>query len=490
MTAILDHTGKPFVLSKRQAGQSSLRARYDSATTSRDNEQHWSMADGLSAAAANSPDVRRKLRNRSRYEVANNTYACGMVRTLANDTIGTGPQLQLLTGRGELDNQVETSFWNWMQAVALPDKLRTMRMARAVDGETFGRLFVNESVAHSVPLDFKVYEAEQIARPYAQLTDPQMADGITLDSAGNAVRYTVLKQHPGDFGTLGLATETEEVAAELMVHLFRRDRPGQVRGIPEIMAALPLYAQLRRYTLAVIAAAETAANIAGLLQTQQSPQDPDEIEPLDLFDLERGQLMTLPKGWTAAQMKAEQPATTYEMFKREIINEIARCLNMPYNVAAGDSSRYNYASGRLDHKTYFKSIRVDRSYIELEGLDRILSVWWRFASMLSRTGDSQALPPAMAEFDSPPAHEWRWDGDEHVDPQKEANAAISLRDAGLLTESEYHGRRGKDWEDQQQQQARELGITVDELRRLKRDKMFQSAQQESGAPRREESDDE
>ena len=52
---------------------------------------------GLSAAAANSPDVRRILRNRSRYEIANNSYARGITLTLANDVVGTGPRLQMLT---------------------------------------------------------------------------------------------------------------------------------------------------------------------------------------------------------------------------------------------------------------------------------------------------------------------------------------------------------------------------------------------------------
>ena len=55
-------------------------------------------ADGLSADAANSPEVRRTLRNRARYEVANNSYARGIVLTLANDLIGTGPRLQMLEG--------------------------------------------------------------------------------------------------------------------------------------------------------------------------------------------------------------------------------------------------------------------------------------------------------------------------------------------------------------------------------------------------------
>ena len=49
----------------------------------------------------------------------------------------------------------------------------------------------------------------------------------------------------------------------------------------------------------------------------------------------------------------QKPSTTYAEFKKELLNEIARCLNMPFNVAAGNSSGYNYASGRLDHQTYF-----------------------------------------------------------------------------------------------------------------------------------------
>ena len=49
-----------------------IRAKFDSAQTTADNRRHWANADGLSADAAASPEVRRILRNRARYEVANN----------------------------------------------------------------------------------------------------------------------------------------------------------------------------------------------------------------------------------------------------------------------------------------------------------------------------------------------------------------------------------------------------------------------------------
>jgi len=74
-----------------------VRGRYDAAQTTPDNRKHWANADHLSADAAATPEVRRTLRNRARYEVANNSYARGIVLTLANDVIGTGPRLQMLT---------------------------------------------------------------------------------------------------------------------------------------------------------------------------------------------------------------------------------------------------------------------------------------------------------------------------------------------------------------------------------------------------------
>jgi len=83
------------------------------------------MADSLSAVKANSESVRRKLRERSRYEVANNSYARGSIDTIASYTIGRGPTLQL-TYRGDSANDdpdirkagqtVEWLFSNWAYA--------------------------------------------------------------------------------------------------------------------------------------------------------------------------------------------------------------------------------------------------------------------------------------------------------------------------------------------------------------------------------------
>ena len=426
-----------------------VRGRYDAAVSTDDNRRHWANADALSADAAASPDVRRTLRNRARYEIANNSYARGIVLTLANDVVGTGPRLQMLTSSDQVNRAVEREFDNWTRQVGLAEKLRTMRMARAQDGETFAVLVNNPVLDYDVKLDLRLIEADQVTSPTLSLLDKTQVDGIRLDSCGNPQAYYVLREHPGG-NTWHFGDNFQTIPASHMIHAFRCDRPGQHRGVPEITPALPLFAQLRRFTLAVLSAAEAAADFAGILYTDAPANgEADSLEPMDQIELERNMLLTMPGGWKMSQIEPMQPATTYAEFKKEILNEIARCLNMPFNIAAGNSSGYNYASGRLDHQTYFKSIRVDQAHIGSVILDRVLEAWMREAILVS-----DLLPLPVRTMDELP-HQWFWDGTEHVDPAKEARAQETRLKNHTTTLAHEFARQGKDWEAELRQRARE-----------------------------------
>jgi capsid protein len=232
-------------------------------------------------------------------------------------------------------------------------------------------------VATAVQLDLKLVEAEQVATPDLRTDMTNAVDGVEFDKYGNPIAYHVLKKHPGD--TPGsLAIQYDRVPADSVIHYFRQDRAGQARGIPDITPALPLFAHLRRYTLAVITAAEIAALPGGVLCTDAPANgEADSVEPMDLIELERGMLMTMPGGWKMSQMEAQFPTTTNGEFKRAILNKIARCLKIPFAISAGNSSGYNYASSRLDHQMYVKAIRVEQAHLEAVVLDRILAAWLR-----------------------------------------------------------------------------------------------------------------
>ena len=423
-----------------------VRGRYDAAQTTSDNARHWAMADALSADASASPAVRKNLRMRCRYEVANNSYARGVVETLANDTIGTGPRVQMLGLDETFNKHVEIEYAKWCAAVHRAEKLRTGRKARAQDGEAFALMGTNPGLRTPVKLDITLIEADRVTSPGMTFVPGKAAvDGVHFDEYGNPTVYDVLRTHPGgDYTEPGALYD--EIAARYVIHWFRKDRPEQRRGLPDIMPALPLFALLRRYGLAVISAAESAANISAILATTlPASGTAAEVEQLSTIEFARNMMLVAPEGWSPSQMRAEQPSTTYDMGKREFLKEIGRCLNMPYCVVAGDSSDYNYASGRLDFQTYFRSISVDQSGLEETWLDPEFAEW---------AAEAQFVYPWWPA-DAVLNHQWFWDGREHVDPLKEAAAQeIKLRNHTTSLAREY-GKLGLDWEPELEQLARE-----------------------------------
>ncbi|MFA7462435.1 MAG: phage portal protein, partial [Anaerovoracaceae bacterium] len=221
-------------------------------------------------------------------------------------------------------------------------------------------------------------------------------------------------------------------------------------------------AELRRFTSATIAAAESAANQAGILKTKVDTTDDDATYAGgEELEIPKNSWLTMPEDSDLQQMRAEHPATTYEMFKNQIINEIARCLNMPFNVAAGNSSNYNYASGRLDWQTYFRAILVIRRWLEGAALGRIFLAWYHEALM---------VPGYLKYATKDPVNiTWHWPGSKHVDPIKEANAQKIRLGSLTTTLANEFAEQGMDWERELKQIAKEkalmkkLGLTMADI---------------------------
>lgn len=464
---ILGPNGRP--LRSRRA----VRAKYDSAQTTADNMKHWGNADSLSADAANSATVRQKLRDRARYEIANSGYLHGIVQTLAADCVGIGPTVQVMTEDNDTDanTRVEVEFRRWMRAIRFARKLRVMRKARCCDGESFALMTTSSRLGTPVTLDLKLIEADQISTPSILALPANAVDGIVFDKNGEPVEYHLLKHHPGEATVKGFL-EYDRVPADRMIHWFRQDRPGQHRGIPEIASTLSLWSQVRRFSEAVLAACETAADFAAVLESTLPPDETDETpdatnlegETWDTIELEKRMATVLPHGYKLGQVRAEQPTTGYAEYMRGKVNEGARPVSMPYNVAACDSSSYNYASGRLDHQTYDLAIGVDRDEAAAEIVEPLFAAWLAEAVLLP-----EYLPPsvvAKARLGIPLEVRCYWRGRRHVDPMKEAMAARVLSEAGLLTKADYHAASGDDWEAQEHQRYREIALARELERKL------------------------
>lgn len=443
----------------KRAAKQEIRGAYDIAQNG-DDAEHWAWADALDANAANSRDVRKDIREKSRYEVFNNGYGGGLVDKLGNDLVGTCPRLQLsIPGASRVTaRQIEKAFLSWARTIGLGEKLRLLDNAAVRDGEGFGLLVTNRKLdPNGVQLDLRLYETDQVDTPTLRMAydDPQSFPGGRTDRMGDVTEWHFLKSHPGSEYGYSAFGEYDKIPAAKVVHWFKPRRAGQLRGVPEIASSLTLYAYLRRYTLATVAAAETAANLAGVMKTNSSTTTPVACAPMKGVSMPRNQMLTLPEGWEAMQFKPEQPINTYKEFKGELLTEAGQPVGAMRNVATGSSAEYNYSSARLDHRLYQRGIEVRRSAFRERVLDKIFRAWL----------DEAALTPGLIPNGLPLRHLWSWDwyydGFVSLDPQKDAETNDMRLRNGTITHAEIAAEDGVDWEERFEQRAEERRRLID-----------------------------
>jgi lambda family phage portal protein len=435
----------PFDLDKPRTRRAAARrggamARYDAAQTNHRNEEHWSRSDARGPNDANNTIVRETLTRRARYERDNNGNLCGLTKTLGADLIGTGPRLQLSFEDENLRasaRAVEKLFGTYCDDIVFVEKLRLLCEPRPIDGEVFAQLTTNEASPNPVKLDLVVMESEQISTPFYSIkTTKGQIDGIETDRFGNRTFYHVLRYHPGEI--TGLGYEFDRIPARQIIHWYRPSRPGQARGVSEFASSLETGAHTRRYSQATLTKAETCANLVGVITTN-APVDEDEDEPvfeeMERVTIPEGGLKSLPHGWDAKAFDPGTNTTNYKEYVGEKHGELGRPVGAPYNVTVGNSSGYNYSSGRLDHVPYHRLVWIERHRLELIGLKKIFAEWYAEAFLL---GMIPADLPPLSEWDIV----WQWDAFDSIDPNKDAEAWEKLLTLQVTTRTEICAARG------------------------------------------------
>lgn len=457
-----------------------LSARYDAAQTTREFERWWANADGLDADSANTRTVREALVRRSRYEIQNNGFSDGIAQTYATDLIGKGPRLRMLTASEGFNRLVESTWAAWSRAVQFRRKLWCLAHAKLSDGEGFGVIKRNPRIG-PVPIDWHLIETEQVQTPALPFEiQPGYIDGVRFDEFGNVMWYDVLEVHPGSTQPMaGYNQIPQRVPAEMVTHWFLMRRPGQHRGIPELASTLNAGAAARRWREATLGAAETAAEFSVLLRTNFTPDELESVEPMSTMDIEKRMMTALPEGYDAFQMRAEHPNSTYESFHKALVNEQARPKSMPLNKAMTDSSSYNFASGRLDHQTYYGAIDVDRDdCIELV-LEPLFTQWLRAAvnELGWLGGDAFAIQGRTVS-----AHTWDWPRHPVADQKSEAQANETRLRSGQTTLDMLYAENGNDFETVVQRTAEAFGKSEDEVREAYWSLMFAGVPGAPGQP--------
>lgn len=431
-----------------------LNASYDAASPTFDTQKLHRSVNYSSPISANNSVVRYRIRNFARSELLeNNSYARGIVEAQVINCIGTGPVLQVTTENKSFNRLIEAVWAEWAESINLPSRIQQMYRAKIVDGEAFAEAITNDTLPTPVKLDIRLSEAELWTNRTMWNADNQLSvDGILYDRSGNPVSYQRLKYHPAESWPLGIRfnDDHDTIPASDVIHWFRRDRPDQRRGISEFVTALNLFGEHRRYGLAVLAAAETAANFSAVLETDAAAFQDASIDqkgnaaPCGWFnnefkaaDIERRLLTTLPHGWKMNQFKSEQPTTSYVEYDESIVKQAARCVLQPLNIAQGSSRNHNFASAKLDRLLFTQRCKVDQRDCDIEVCNRI----WRWFI----TEASFIYPQIMARSE-PITKRWTWPQSPPIDELKYAQSKDILAKLGYHTLQDEADERAMDVE--------------------------------------------
>jgi capsid protein len=106
----------------------------------------------------------------------------------------------------------------------------------------------------------------------------------------------------------------------------------------------------------------------------------------------------------------------------------------------------------LDHQTYFKAIRVEQAFLSRVVLDPLFEAWLTEASLVD------PVLAALRDNVSAARRTWFWDGTEHVDPAKEANAQATRLANHTTTLALEYARLGLGWEEAIAQRGKEIAL--------------------------------
>lgn len=382
------------------------------------------------------------LRLRARDLRRNNPYARRAVDAIVSNAVGPGIRASVRDAQGNTDVELQRAWDAWAGSMQCDAdgrgtfaSLQRLALAAVIEsGEVFAR--VRWRRPENVPEGMPPVQLQLLESDYVSLDEPlglssqegpnRIVQGIELSRSGQRVAYWLHKEHPGDTGNLLRSVTGEDqlrIEAQDIAHLFRMDRPGQLRGItwfaPVVtrLRDLGSYedAQLERQRVASLFAAfvndETATIDPAVAAASQQWEMPDDLEP--------GGLLELPPG-RKIEFSDPPEATGYGDYLRTSLHAIGVGIGVPYMLLTGDLSSANFSSSRMGRLEFQRQIREWQDDIVFPFCDRVFG-WWLRAKALA---DGTDVPNVTVQWLAPHP--------EMVDPQKET-AAISDRIRNGLT---------------------------------------------------------
>jgi lambda family phage portal protein len=171
-------------------------------------------------------------------------------------------------------------------------------------------------------------------------------DGIEYGLLGRRVAYHLFDEHPGAAGFLrNFKRGSSRVDARDIIHLYRQDRPGQMRGVSWFAPVAMNLQQLADFQDAQLMRQKIAACFAAFRVPSDDDQ-PGAVDPGGLAtSIMPGRIQNLGPG---EDIKfADPPSVTDDGFTRSTLRAAAVGMGITYEALTGDLTGVNFTSGRM-----------------------------------------------------------------------------------------------------------------------------------------------
>lgn len=418
--------------------------RYDAASKGR-RTAGWRTSSNASANVEVGPAM-SVLRERSRDLARNNDYALSAISKIQTNLIGSGVIPVFTSGSVSRNKKLKDLWAEWAEFDVLGDFdengniyalqgliARTM----AESGECLAlRRFVKDP-RKKIPLEIQVIEPDHIDTLHDSIRraagQPFTRLGIQFGANGKRSGYWLYDEHPGDGAFLGTS---KLHSAENVIHVFRRDRPEQIRGVPWLAPCVLRLKDLDDYEDAQLVRQKIAACFSAFVTDVEGTSDTDSSKD-ELERIEPGRIEYLPAGKNIA-FASPPGAENYDSYTRQVLHGIAIGTGLTYEMLTGDYSQVNFTSGRMGKSDFWSQLDAWQWQVFYPKVLLPLGRWFLDAAEL-------------AGFDVKGVNvDWVFPKRQLVDPTKEIPAMTKSVRAGFTS---------------RQQQIRELGYDPEDVER-------------------------
>jgi lambda family phage portal protein len=349
--------------------------------------------------------VIQTLRDRSRDLARNNPYAVKAKQAIGSNVIGKGITAQIKDDKNLLLAQkIQELWWKWADSTDCDSqsKVNLYGIQRQVIKTIFesGEVLIRKrrrrsNVNNSIPLELQVMEPEFLDDSKEYFTNKASENyiykGIEFNSLGNPVAYWLYPEHPGEDRLRHLNHTSVRVPASEIIHLFRVDRPGQIRGIPWLTPAIVHLKDFNDYEQTQLVRQKIAACFMAFykdidpnltdLPKNESGQFIDKVTPALIEALPHGRDIVFANPPTVEN---------YKEYSTQILRGISVGVGVPYEVLTSDYSQVNFSSARMGWLEFHRSIEEWQNDIFLSNFLPTIWDWFRQYADISGLDTSNA----------------------------------------------------------------------------------------------------